>query len=279
MARLQDKVCIVTGATSGIGKRTAEVFAAEGAKVVIAGRRDEQGQAVAQAIGARCDFVRTDVTQEAHVKALVDFTMARHGRVDCLFNNAGGPAPVGGIEGIAVEGFDAAIAVLLRSVMLGMKHVAPIMMRQRSGSIINNGSIAGIRAGYSSSLIYGAAKAAVIHLSECVAMQLGEHNVRVNTISPGGIATGIFGKALGLSVEKAEQTAEAIKAGLAGLQPIPRAGLTDDIASAAVFLASDESTFVNGHNLVVDGGVVGGRLWTPQQQALKALRDAFRVET
>jgi NAD(P)-dependent dehydrogenase (short-subunit alcohol dehydrogenase family) len=279
MARLQDKVCIVTGATSGIGKRTAEVFAAEGAKVVIAGRRDEQGQAVAQAIGARCDFVRTDVTQEAHVKALVDFTMARHGRVDCLFNNAGGPAPVGGIEGIAVEGFDAAIAVLLRSVMLGMKHVAPIMMRQRSGSIINNGSIAGIRAGYSSSLIYGAAKAAVIHLSECVAMQLGEHNVRVNSISPGGIATGIFGKALGLSIEKAEQTTEAIKAGLAGMQPIPRAGLTDDIASAAVFLASDESTFVNGHNLVVDGGVVGGRLWTPQQQALKGLRDAFGIET
>ena len=120
MARLQDKVCIVTGATSGIGKRTAEVFAAEGAKVVIAGRRDEQGQAVAQAIGARCDFVRTDVTQEAHVKALVDFTMAKHGRIDCLFNNAGGPAPVGGIEGIPVEGFDAAIAVLLRSVVLGM---------------------------------------------------------------------------------------------------------------------------------------------------------------
>ena len=88
----------------------------------------------------------------------------------------------------------------------------------------------------------------------------------------------IFGL-LALSAEKAEQTAEAIKAGLAGLQPIPRAGLTDDIASAAVFLASDESTFVNGHNLVDDGGVVGGRLWTPQQQALKALRDAFGVET
>jgi len=279
MARLQDKVCIVTGATSGIGKRTAEVFAAEGAKLVVAGRREEQGEALARSIGARCHFVRTDVTQEAQVKALVDFTMARHGRVDCLFNNAGGPAPVGGIEGIPVDGFDAAIAVLLRSVMLGMKHVAPIMMRQRAGSIVNNGSIAGMRAGYSSSIIYSAAKAGVIHLSSCVAMQLGEHNVRVNTISPGGIATGIFGKALGLPVEKAEQTAEAIKAGLAGLQPIPRAGITDDIASAAVFLASDESTFVNGHNLVVDGGVVGGRLWTPQQQALKGLRDAFRIES
>ena len=279
MGRLQDKVCIVTGATSGIGKRTAEIFAAEGAKLVIAGRREEQGQAVARSIGPSCAFVRTDVTQEAQVKALIDFTMARHGRIDCLFNNAGGPAPVGGIEGIPVEGFDAALAVLLRSVMLGMKHAAPIMMRQRAGSIINNGSIAGVRAGYSSSLIYGAAKAAVIHLSTCVAMQLGEHHVRVNTISPGGIATGIFGKALGLPVEKAEQTAEAVKAGLAGLQPIPRAGLTDDIASAAVFLASDESTFVNGHNLVVDGGVVGGRLWTPQQQALKGMRDAFGVES
>ena len=279
MARLQDKVCIVTGATSGIGKRTAEVFAAEGAKVVIAGRREEQGQAVARSIGERCEFVRTDVTQEAQMKALVDFTTARHGRIDCLFNNAGGPAPVGGIEGIPVEGFDAAVAVLLRSVLLGMKHVAPIMMRQRAGSIINNGSIAGIRAGYSSSIVYSAAKAGVIHLSKCVAMQLGEHNVRVNSISPGGIATGIFAKALGLSIEKAEQTAEAIKAGLAGLQPIPRAGLTDDIASAAVFLASDESTFVNGHDLVVDGGVVGGRLWTPQQQALKGFRDAFGIES
>jgi NAD(P)-dependent dehydrogenase (short-subunit alcohol dehydrogenase family) len=127
-------------------------------------------------------------------------------------------------------------------------------------------------------MIYSAAKAAVIHLSKCVAMQLGEQNVRVNSISPGGIATGIFGKALGLSTEKAEQTAEAIKAGLAKLQPIPRAGITDDIANAAVFLASDASTFINGHDLVVDGGVVGGRLWGPQQEALAGMRKAFGVE-
>ncbi len=278
MGRLQDKVCIVTGATSGIGKRSAEVFAAEGAKVVIAGRREEEGRSVARSIGSDCDFVRTDVTQEAQVQALVDFTMKRHGRVDCLFNNAGGPAPVGGIEGIPVEGFDAAIAVLLRSVMLGMKHVAPIMVRQRAGSIINNGSVAGTRAGYSSSMIYSAAKAGVIQLSKCVAMQLGEHHVRVNTISPGGIATGIFGKALGLPVAQAEQTAEAIKAALGGMQPVPRAGLTDDIALAAVFLASDESTFVNGHDLVVDGGLLGGRMWTPQQQALNGMRKAFGVD-
>jgi NAD(P)-dependent dehydrogenase (short-subunit alcohol dehydrogenase family) len=278
MPRLQDKVCIVTGATSGIGRRTAEVFAAEGAHVVVAGRREAEGRALEAEIGARCAFVRTDVTDEAQMKALIDFTMARHGRIDCLFNNAGGPAPVGGIETIPVEGFDAAMAVLVRSVMLGMKHAAPIMSAQGRGSIINNGSIAGQRAGYSTSMVYSAAKAAVIHLTKCAAMQLGERNVRVNTISPGGIATGIFGKALGLPVEKADALAEAVKGGLAKMQPIPRAGLTDDIAMAAVFLASDESGFVNGHDLVVDGGVIGGRMWTPHQESVRGMRAAFGIE-
>jgi NAD(P)-dependent dehydrogenase (short-subunit alcohol dehydrogenase family) len=275
MARLDGKVCIITGATSGIGRRTAEIFVAEGARVVIAGRRAAEGQAVASALGTACDFVRTDVTDEAQIRALVEFTMARHGRVDCLFNNAGGPAPQGGIESIPAEGFDAAIATLLRSVVLGMKHVAPVMVRQRSGSIVNNGSVAGHLAGLSSSLIYSAAKAAVIHLTRCVAMQLGEQGVRVNSISPGGIATGMFGKVAGLPAEQAERTAELAKGALAAMQPIPRAGLPDDVAQAAVFLASDASTFVNGHDLVVDGGLIGGHRWTPQQERLQAMRAAF----
>ncbi len=278
MGRLQDKVCIITGATSGIGKRSAERFAEEGATLVIAGRREAEGTAVARAIGARCDFVRTDVTVERDVQALIDYTVRKHGRIDVLFNNAGGPAPVGGIETVPVEGFDAAMATLVRSVMLGMKHVAPVMTRQRSGSIVNNGSIAGHRAGYSTSMIYSAAKAAVIHLTRCVAMQLGESNVRVNSVSPGGIATGIFGKALGLPPDRAEQTAEAVKGGLAAMQPIPRAGLTDDIAQAAIFLASDDASFVNGADIVVDGGVIGGRMWTPHQQSVRAMRAAFGVD-
>jgi NAD(P)-dependent dehydrogenase (short-subunit alcohol dehydrogenase family) len=277
MNRLRDKVCIVTGATSGIGRRTAEVFVAEGARVVIAGRREAAGAEVVHQLGARCDFVRTDVTDEAAIRGLVEFTVTKHGRIDCLFNNAGGPAPTGGIETIPVEGFDAAIAVLLRSVVLGMKHVAPVMLKQRSGSIINNGSVAAHRAGYSSSVVYAAAKAAVVHLTRCVAMQLGEQGVRVNSISPGGIATGIFGKAAGLSAEKAEQTADAVKAALAKMQPIPRAGLTDDVAHAALFLASDESTFINGHDLVVDGGLIGGQRWTTMQQSLGAMRSAFEA--
>ena len=124
-------------------------------------------------------------------------------------------------------------------------------------------------------MVYSAAKAAVIHLSSCAAMQLGEAKVRVNCISPGGIATGIFGKALGLPTEAAEQSAEAVKTGLEKLQPIPRAGLTDDSANAAVFLASDASSFFNGHNLVVDGGVTGGRQWSTAQQGYQAMRQAF----
>lgn len=278
MSRLKDKVCVITGATSGIGKRTAEIFAAEGAKLVIAGRREAEGRAIARALGGACDFVRTDVTLEAEVEALIAFALEKHGRIDCLFNNAGGPGPVGGIEEIPVAGFDAAMAVLVRSVVLGMKHAAPAMLRQKSGSIINNGSVAAHRAGYSSSLVYSATKAAVVHLTRCVAMQLGEGGVRVNSISPGFIPTGIFGKALGMAAEEAERSAETVKSGLGRVQPIPRAGLTDDVALAAVFLASDDSTFVNGHDLVVDGGMIGGRGWTQHQETLRGLKRAFGLD-
>ena len=137
-----------------------------------------------------------------------------------------------GAQAGRVQGFDAAMATLVRSVMLGMKHAAPILMKQGSGSIINNGSIAGRRAGYSTSMIYGAAKAAVNHLTVCAAMQLGEKNVRCNSISPGGIATGIFAKALGVEPSKADSYAEEAKKMMATMQPIPRAGMPEDIARA-----------------------------------------------
>ncbi len=273
MGKLDGKIAIITGATSGIGRRTAEIFCGEGARIVTCGRRVELGRALEDRLGRdHCVFVKADVTQEADVQRVIEACVTKWGRIDCLFNNAGGPAPVGGIETIPVEGFDAAMATLVRSVMLGMKHAAPIMTKQQSGSIINNGSIAGLSAGYSSSIVYSAAKAAVIHLTKVVAMQLGEQNVRVNSISPGGIATGIFAKALGAG---GDETAEKTKAGLAKMQPIPRAGLPDDIAHAAVFLASDDSSFINGNDLVVDGGVIGGRQWSIQQQGLQAMRAAL----
>lgn len=275
MGRLNGKVAVITGATSGIGLRTAEVFVAEGASIVIAGRRAPEGEALAEKLGSSCVFRQTDVTQEEQIKALIAQAIDSFGRIDCLFNNAGGPAQTGGIEGLEVERFDAAMATLVRSVMLGMKHAAPHMKKQGSGSIINNGSIAGRLAGFSSSVVYGAAKAAVIHLTRCVAMELGESGVRVNSISPGAIATGIFGKALGLTVEAAEKTSATMREIYKTAQPIQRAGLPEDIAQAAVFLASDESGFINGHDLVIDGGITGGRNWTQQQQGYVALRKAF----
>jgi NAD(P)-dependent dehydrogenase (short-subunit alcohol dehydrogenase family) len=275
MGRLSGKVAVITGATSGIGLRTAEIFVAEGAKIVIAGRRVAEGEALAKQLGANCIFRQTDVTVEEQIRALIALAVEKFGKIDCLFNNAGGPAQTGGIEGLDAARFDAAMTSLVRSVMLGMKHVAPYMKRQGSGSIINNGSIAGRLAGFSSSMVYSAAKAAVNHLTKCVAMELGESGVRVNSISPGAIATGIFGKALGLSTDAAEKTSSVMREVYKTAQPIPRAGLPDDIAHAAVFLASDESSFINGHDLVVDGAITGGRNWTQQQQGYVALRKAF----
>jgi NAD(P)-dependent dehydrogenase (short-subunit alcohol dehydrogenase family) len=271
------KVGIITGATSGIGARTAELFVEEGAKVVFTGRRKAEGEALASRFGAKARFVQADATIEADWKRVIDQTMQAHGRIDCLFNNAGGPAPTGSIASVPVEGFDAAMALLVRSVMLGMKHAAPIMMKQRAGSIVNNGSIAGQQTGYSTSMIYGAAKAAVIHLSRCVAMELGEHNVRVNSVSPGAIATGILPKALGVDASKADTLADAIKEVFAKAQPIPRSGLPDDIAQCVLWLASDRSTFINATDIVVDGGLIGGAMFTPHHEGLKQLKARFGI--
>jgi len=275
MGQLEGKVAIITGATSGIGARTAEIFVQEGAKVVLTGRREAEGKAVAARIGANAVFVRADATVEDDWRRVISETLARFGRLDTLFNNAGGPAPTGSITGISVQGFDGAMALLVRSVMLGIKHAAPILMQQKSGSIINNGSVAAHQAGYSSSMIYGAAKAAVNHLSRCAAMELGEHNVRVNSISPGAIATGIVAKALGVEANKADAMADTLAVNFAKAQPIPRAGITDDIANCAVYLASDKSSFVNGIDIIVDGGMLGGRMYSPHQEGLKQLKNAL----
>ena len=272
MGMLDGKVAIITGATSGIGARTAELFVEEGARVVFTGRRKSEGKALAVKLGSSGHFVQADATLEDDWKRVIGETTKTFGKLDAVFNNAGGPAPTGSIASVPVEGFDQAMALLVRSVMLGMKHAAPIMMQQRSGSIINNGSIAGHLAGYSTSMIYGAAKAAVNHLTRCVAMELGEHNVRVNSVSPGAIATGILAKALGAETDKAEQLAGKIEGIYAKAQPIPRAGITDDIAQCVIWLASDRATFVNGADIVVDGGVIGGRNYSQHQEGLKQVK-------
>jgi NAD(P)-dependent dehydrogenase (short-subunit alcohol dehydrogenase family) len=276
MGRLDGKVAIVTGGTAGIGKRTAERFVEEGARVLIVARRVDAGERIAAELGPRAAFIRCDVTQEAEVQAMIAGAVDQFGHLDCLFNNAGGgTGAAGSIEGVRLEEYEATMAVLLRAVFLGIKHAAPVMRRQGGGSIISTGSVAGILAGYSSSMIYSAAKAGVAQLTRCAAMELGEHGIRVNTISPGGIVTGIFGRVLGMTPEESERTAEKVKTVFDRMQPIPRSGLPDDIAHAAVFLASDEASFISGHDLVVDGGLIGGRLWSAQQEYWRQMREAF----
>lgn len=277
MGRLNDKVCIVTGATSGIGRATAERLVADGATVVLAGRRVELGEQIAAELGERASFVRTDVTVESDVAALIGGTANRHGRLDCLFNNAGGPGQTGGIEHLDVDRFDATFANNVRSVMLGMKHAAPIMKAQQTGSIVNNASVAGSRAGYSSSFVYGASKAAVIQLSKVVSMELAESNVRVNSVSPGPIATGIFGKVFGMDHDDADATAETLAKLFAKAQPIPRAGMPADIAGLVAFLASDDSSFLTGQDIVVDGGLITGRAFSTAQAAYAGMRAAFGI--
>jgi NAD(P)-dependent dehydrogenase (short-subunit alcohol dehydrogenase family) len=257
--RLEGKVALVTGGTSGIGRRMVERFVAEGARVAFSGRRAAEGAAVAAATGAI--FVQADAGIEADAARSVAAATGAYGRLDILVNNAGAPAPAPAtrLQDTDLAGFDATIAVHVRGSFAHIKHAAPAMRAQSAGSIVNIGSVAAHRAGYSASIVYGVAKAALLHLTRCAAMELGEDGIRVNSISPGGIATGIFAKAMGMPSTAADATAEKVKGALAKLQAIPRAGLPDDIASAALFLASDEAGFITAEDVIVDGGLIAGR--------------------
>jgi len=274
MGRLSGKVAIITGGASGIGRGTVELFVEEDACVVIADIQDDKGEQLAERLGSKTSYLRTDVGEEKDVEALVAHAVDKFGRLDCIFNNAGLGGVSGSITDTPIDEADAVMRVLFRGVLLGMKHAGRVMREQQSGSIISTASVAGIGTGFGPH-IYSAAKAAVIHLTESVAKELGESNVRVNCICPGAIATPIFGGSVGLPAQIADQTVESLKYMLAKTQPIPRAGLPRDIANAALFLASDESNFVNGHALVVDGGILGGRLWSESETGIKRLRAAL----
>jgi len=269
--RLAGKVAVITGGASGIGRGAVEKFVAEGASVVIADLQDDKGARLVEALGPKTSYIRTDVGEESDIPAMIAHAIEKFGRLDCLFNNAGFAGVQGPIAETPADGFDTTMRVLFRGVFLGIKHAARIMQAQKSGSIISTASVAGVGIGYGPH-VYSAAKAAVIHLTKSVAMELGESNVRVNCICPGGIATPIFGRGMGLATQVADTTVEPMKQVLAQMQPIPRAGLPEDIANAAVFLASDEASFVTGHALVVDGGVLGGRKWSEREALGKMLR-------
>ncbi|MFX1443261.1 MAG: glucose 1-dehydrogenase [Promethearchaeota archaeon] len=255
MGRLDGKVAVITGGASGIGKASVEIFVAEGAHVVFGDIQDERGNALVDKLGPNALYLHTNVRNESEIKALIDRAIDKFGRLDVMFNNAGFGGAYGPIDETPVDAFDVTIEVLFRSVFLGIKHAALIMKKQKSGSIINTASVAGLRTGMGPHL-YSACKAAIIQLTHTTAAELGEFNIRVNCICPGGIATAIFGRGLGLPQDAAERMAEFLKLRLKEIQPIPCAGLPEDVAKTALFLASDDSCFVSAHALVVDGALI-----------------------
>ena len=261
---------MITGGASGIGEATARLFVKEGARVVISDIQDEQGQKLAKELGKNATYIHADVCLEDDVKSMIEQTVKAYGRLDCLINNAGMGGVKGEIESVPIEAFDQSIGILLRGVFLGMKHAVPVMKSQGSGNIINISSVAGLR-GISQNHPYSAAKAAVLQLTRTVAMELAYYKIRVNSICPGSIVTSIFGAARGLSSADSAKAYEGLKRLFEKGQPIRRAGLPEDVANAALWLASDDSSFVTGHALVVDGGVSAGQMWPQQMRWIEAI--------
>ena len=257
--RLDGKVAMITGAASGIGLGTVELFVAEGAQVVAADIQDEKGAILEKRFPGKVVYAHCDVTHEAEIEAAVKKAKTEFGGLDILFNNAGISDRMGAITEITSEGWSWIFDILVRGPALGMKHAVPLMLERGGGSIINTASIAGLQAGFGP-IAYSTAKAGVIHMSRVAAAQLSPQKIRVNAICPGLIATSIFGASIGLPLEVADQMAARVAENAAKAQPVPKAGLPDDIAQAALYLASDAAAFVSGTHLVVDGGItVGGR--------------------
>jgi NAD(P)-dependent dehydrogenase (short-subunit alcohol dehydrogenase family) len=262
VGRLDGKVAVITGGASGIGAATARRFVAEGGRVLIADIQEEVAASLADDLGEQAAAVRCNVARETDVQAAIQEAVDRWGRLDILFNNAGFGGISGPIEETAVEEYDLTMDVLLKSVFLGIKHASPHMKANRSGSIINTASVCAFEAGIGNQL-YSVAKAGVVMMTKAAALELAEFDVRVNAVCPGYIATPLAaGKAFAdFDAADVDAAVERLRGRISNSQPMTRGGEPEDIASAVLFLASDDSTWVTGEALVVDGGLLAGRPW------------------
>jgi len=253
MGKLDGKVAVVTGAASGLGRASAMRFASEGAAVVAADLNSQGGELIVAEIaaaGGRAVYQRTDVTSESDIHSLIERASREYGRLDITYNNAGVIGAMGSIETTTEADWDKTFAILTKAVFFGIKHSIAPMRAAGGGSIISTASIAGMNGSFRLHA-YSAAKAAVINLTRTAALEVGKHNIRVNCICPGIISTPLVHGGL----PGGKETLDPL---LAKAQPIGRAGEAVDIANMALFLASEDSSWVTGSAMVVDGGFTAG---------------------
>jgi NAD(P)-dependent dehydrogenase (short-subunit alcohol dehydrogenase family) len=272
--RFQDKTVVVTGAASGIGRATALLFAAEGAKVYAADI-DEAGLAKTAAdSNGSVTTVRCDVCRCEEIKALMDRAAAETGGIDAVFNNAGAGGDMATIDEIEPDGWDRTMHLLLRSVAFGIRYAVPHMIGRKGAAIVNTSSVAAVGPGYSPNA-YAVAKAGVLHLTKTSAADLAKYQIRVNAVQPGFINTNIFTTSLEVPPELEAQAKGAIAMMSEAAQPVARGGQPNDIGEAVLYLCSDAASFVNGTSLIVDGGLTIGprHSWDPEVPDLfEALR-------
>lgn len=273
-SRLEGKVAAITGAASGFGAAAARLFVSEGCKVALGDIQDEAGAAVAAELGDSAVFARCDVTSEDDVANLVDAAVSAFGRLDVMFNNAGIVGAVGPIDTTPAQEWKATLDVLLNGVFYGVKHAARVMKPQGAGAIVSMSSTAGILGGLGPHT-YTAAKHAVVGLTKSAAAELCRFGIRVNCISPAGMATPMVANVTTGDPKAIEET----KKNLAANSPLKnRPGLAEDVANAALWLASDESGYTSGHTLTTDAGTTTGSSPNPPafDQYQPMIREAGR---